>query len=89
MLRVGFDDQIFVAQRRGGISKYFVELLSRLPRFGIEPVVLSRGTRNLHLAESGLVPRLPDYSRAVATATYISWRLAGIPRTSPHPLPPF
>ena len=89
MPRVGFDDQIFVAQRRGGISKYFVELLSRLPRFGIEPVVLSRGTRNLHLAESGLVPRLPDYSRAVATATYISWRLAGIPRTSPHPLPPF
>jgi glycosyltransferase involved in cell wall biosynthesis len=88
VLRVGFDDQIFVAQRRGGISKYFVELFSRLPQFGIEPVVWSRGTRNLHLAESGLVPRLPDYSRAMATATYVSWRLAGVPRTVQRPAPP-
>jgi glycosyltransferase involved in cell wall biosynthesis len=87
VLRVGFDDQIFVAQRRGGISKYFVELFARLPQFGIEPVVLSRGTRNLHLAESGIVPRLPDYSRLMTTATYVSWRLAGIPRTAPRPLP--
>jgi glycosyltransferase involved in cell wall biosynthesis len=89
VLRVGFDDQIFIAQRRGGISKYFVELFARLPKFGVEPVILSTGTRNAHLAESGLVPRLPERSRLGGIANYVSWRATGRPRTTPRPLPEF
>ena len=86
-LRVGFDDQIFQAQLRGGISKYFVELVERLPQFGIEPVVLSTSTRNLHLAESGLVPRAPEPGRLAARTAWASWRLFGRPRTTPRPMP--
>lgn len=87
MLRVGFDDQIFVAQPRGGISKYFVEIAQRLPDYGVEPVILSTGTRNVHLSESGLVPLAPKPSRLVERATWASWRLIGQPRTMPRPLP--
>jgi glycosyltransferase involved in cell wall biosynthesis len=89
VLRVGFDDQIFVAQRRGGVSKYFVELFARLPRFGIEPVLLSTGTRNAHLIESGMVPRLPELSRPLTLATWASWRIVSQPRTTPRRLPQF
>jgi glycosyltransferase involved in cell wall biosynthesis len=89
VLRVAFDDQIFVAQRRGGISKYFVELFHRLPKFGVEPVLLSTGTRNSHLAESGLVPRLPELPAPLAKATWASWRLASWPRTTPRDVPSF
>ncbi len=87
MLTVGFDDQIFQAQTRGGISKYFVELLGRLPDHGVRPVVLSTRTRNLHLAESGLVPLAPEPGRLRSRADWISWRLVGRPRTTPRPLP--
>jgi glycosyltransferase involved in cell wall biosynthesis len=86
-ITVGFDDQIFIAQPRGGISKYFVELVTRLPDYGIEPVILSTGTRNVHLAESGLVPELPPLSPALARLDWASWRLIGRPRTTPKPVP--
>lgn len=76
-LRVGFDDQIFVAQNRGGISKYFVELITRLPKFGIEPIVVSHGTRNRHLAESGLVPELLPDSPMRARLRGAAWRASG------------
>jgi glycosyltransferase involved in cell wall biosynthesis len=89
VLRVGFDDQIFVAQPRGGISKYFVELLSRLPEHGIEPILLSTGTRNLHLSESGLVPSLPARRAIAEKVTWATWRTLGLPDTTPRPLPPF
>jgi glycosyltransferase involved in cell wall biosynthesis len=88
MLRVGFDDQIFRAQRRGGISKYFVELVARLPRHGIEPVVLSGPSRNLHLVESGLVSKAPDQGRLLERAEWISWRLLGRPRSALRVDPP-
>jgi len=87
-IRVGFDDQIFEAQRRGGISKYFVELIRRLPEHGVEPVLLSGPTRNLHLAESGLVPRRPEPGRLRDRVEWTSWRLFGRPRTMPSELPP-
>ena len=87
-LRVGFDDQIFQAQTRGGISKYFVELVERLPDHGIDPVILSSRTRNHHLIESGLVPSAPPLGPARARAEWVSWRLSGRPRTTPHPTPP-
>ena len=86
-LRVGFDDQIFQAQTRGGISKYFVELVERLPDQGIDPVILSSRTRNRHLIESGLVPGAPPLSPLRARAEWISWRLWGWPRSTPRPTP--
>jgi glycosyltransferase involved in cell wall biosynthesis len=82
-LRVGFDDQIFEAQKRGGVSKYFVELIERLPAHGIEPVVLSRATRNIHLAQSGLVPAASPRSPIVERAAWVGWRLVGRPRSTP------
>lgn len=86
-LTVGFDDQIFLAQQRGGISKYFVELVQRLPEQGIDPVILSTSTRNIHLAESGLVPEAPPQNPVLAKLTWATWRIAGRPRTTPRPLP--
>jgi glycosyltransferase involved in cell wall biosynthesis len=87
MLRVGFDDQIFVAQKRGGVSRYLVELITRLPNWGIQPVLLSNGTRNVHLASSGLVPPLPVQSAWRERVDWVTWRLIGKPRTSPRHLP--
>lgn len=80
MIRVGFDDQIFIAQSRGGISKYFVEIIQRLPKYGIEPVLLCEETRNSHLAESGLVPRAKQDSNLKSRLRGYSWRLTGNPR---------
>jgi glycosyltransferase involved in cell wall biosynthesis len=88
-LRVAFDDQIFNAQLRGGISKYFVELMQRLPEHGIDPVLLSTKTRNLHLAETGWVTRLPPQSQRAETVKWVSWRVTGHPRSAPRPLPQF
>jgi glycosyltransferase involved in cell wall biosynthesis len=76
-IRVGFDDQIFVAQNRGGISKYFVELIARLPNHGIEPILLSRGTRNRHLIESGFVRELPPDGRVRGLIRAVAWRFTG------------
>ena len=86
-VRVGFDDQIFQAQRRGGVSRFFVELMRHLPDQGVEPVLLSNGTRNLHLAESGMVPQLPALNQVRQRLQWASWSLLGRPRTMPRPLP--
>lgn len=37
-MRVAFDHQIFAFQRYGGVSRYFVELASRLPAHGVAEV---------------------------------------------------
>ena len=42
-IRVAYDEQIFLLQRSGGISRYFTELVGQFrlsPELGIEPVVL-------------------------------------------------
>jgi glycosyltransferase involved in cell wall biosynthesis len=36
-IRVLFDGEIFATQRYGGISRYFIELMKRLPNFGVIP----------------------------------------------------
>ena len=82
-LRVGFDDQIFQAQNRGGISRAFVELIPRLRQHGIEPIVLSTGTRNRHLVESGLVPARPSHP-VLERAQWLTWRATGHPRSMPR-----
>ncbi len=86
-LRVGFDDQVFVAQRRGGMSRYFIELIKRFPDYGIEPVILSEATHNLHLIESGLVLEAAPRGATVARLDWATWRIAGRPRTMPAKLP--
>lgn len=54
MIRVLFDEQIFLLQSRGGISKYFAKLAKELhnsPSLGIEPVFNFNSTSNEHLLE--------------------------------------
>jgi glycosyltransferase involved in cell wall biosynthesis len=88
-ITVAFDDQIFVAQPRGGVSKTFVELAHHLPELGIDPIFLSRTTRNQHLAESGLVPQAPMRGRLADRAAWVAWRLVGHPREQSSALPAF
>ena len=63
-MRVRFDDQIFSAtHRRGGISNYFVNLISQFEEnvdLGIEPIGLPLISFNHHLEEAGraTVPKL-------------------------------
>lgn len=73
-----------MAQVRGGISKYFVELIPRLRDHGIEPVIVSDWTRNVHLAESGLVPERKPLGRVPARLSWATWRLFGRPRSTPR-----
>ncbi|WP_306232655.1 glycosyltransferase family 4 protein [Agrococcus beijingensis] len=84
---VAFDDQIFVAQPRGGVSKTFVEIARLLPEFDVQPIFLSRSTRNEHLAESGFVPAAPPRGRIAARAAWVGWRLIGHPREQAARLP--
>ena len=60
-LRVGYDDQVFTMQRRGGISRYFVELINEFADPALD-VSVRRGwrwTNNQHAIESGLGTPLP------------------------------
>lgn len=61
MLRVQYDDQVFTWQPRGGISRYFVELLKafRDPRYGVSGATDATWTQNQHLLEMRHGRRLP------------------------------
>lgn len=48
-LRVYLDYQAFIHQTFGGVSRYFSEIIARLPQYGIEPVVGIRYSNNTHL----------------------------------------
>jgi glycosyltransferase involved in cell wall biosynthesis len=68
MVDVRYDDQIFVLQRRGGISRYFVELIREFtegPELEVHPRLGWRWTRNAHALEAGLgrALRVPGGSR--------------------------
>lgn len=74
MIRISYDAQIFRLQRRGGISRYFTELIRAFrsePNLGVEPVMRSRLIASRHLAEAGLGrrwvvhPRLLRYAAPV------------------------
>ena len=48
-MRVSFDQQIFLLQKRGGVSRYFVELIrefSSNSSYGIEPILEFKSTSN-------------------------------------------
>jgi glycosyltransferase involved in cell wall biosynthesis len=65
---VAFDHQIFAQQRLGGISRYFCELLTRLPDEGIREVTIVAPFHvNEHL---GFLGQRPDvYGRFVSSRT--------------------
>ena len=51
--RVLFDEQTFLMQERGGISRYFTELICQFdgqPSLGVAPLVPARWVKNEHLA---------------------------------------
>ncbi|MDD2858536.1 MAG: glycosyltransferase family 1 protein [Candidatus Nanopelagicales bacterium] len=53
LLRVAYDREIFVRQARGGISRYYAELVrafSDEPELGVEPSLLFERSSNVHLA---------------------------------------
>jgi len=57
-----FDDQIFLSQVRGGISRYFVELIREFSAdatHGVDVVMPWRWIRNRHALEAGLGRALP------------------------------
>ncbi len=67
-MRVQYDDQIFASQRRGGISRYFVELIRQFaesPELDVYPQLGWRWTRNGHALEAALGRplRIPGGSR--------------------------
>ena len=61
-MRVGFDEQVFLAQRRGGISRYVVSLVESFradPALGIQPVLGWSRTVNEHAIDAHLSRRPP------------------------------
>jgi glycosyltransferase involved in cell wall biosynthesis len=61
-MRVGFDEQAFLAQRRGGVSTYFVRLVEQFradPGLGVEPVLGWSMAPNEHVVEAGLARAVP------------------------------
>lgn len=61
-MRVGYDEQIFLAQSEGGISRYFAEIIARFrveATLGIDPLLSWRWGYNKHLVALGAARRLP------------------------------
>jgi glycosyltransferase involved in cell wall biosynthesis len=83
-MRVRFDEQIFSLQVRGGISRYFTELI-RLFRndreLGVQPSGGSLWTANQHLLESGLGRRLPTRAGRHRSVLQVANRLRRDPVT--------
>jgi glycosyltransferase involved in cell wall biosynthesis len=66
-MRVGYDEQVFLAQRRGGISRYIVHLVEAFrasPRLDVEPVFGWHWTPNAHAAEAGVANTVAAFNRA-------------------------
>ena len=55
-MHVFFDDQVFVSQATGGISRYFVELARGLGQAGAQPHVFGGFTRNLYIKTLASAP---------------------------------
>lgn len=90
-LRVFFDSEGFANQVYGGISRYFAEIVRRLPRYGVSPLMAAPATFNQYV-KSGRMPgfhgvRLPDawrnrythsaVRRATSLADHVASRIWG------------
>lgn len=61
-MRVGYDEQAFLAQRRGGVTTYFVRLVEQFradPALGVQPVLGWSMAPNEHAVEAGLARTVP------------------------------
>ncbi|WP_102417699.1 glycosyltransferase family 1 protein [Mycobacterium sp. 4858] len=70
-MKVAFDHQIFSFQRYGGVSRYFFELASRLPTYGIEAPVVAPLHVNNYLKG--------DAARRLTRGKYVPYTFGGIP----------
>lgn len=62
-MKVFYDDQVFTWQPRGGVSRYFVELMKAYrsdDAYGIEVATPRLWTKNDHLVDAGMGRRLPQ-----------------------------
>lgn len=89
-MKVVFDDQIFLMQPRGGISRYFVELMRAYrsdAAMGVELDTRPLWTRNHHLLDAGMGRRLPTgwgQRRRVLRAANRFHRTRGRPNVVHH-----
>jgi glycosyltransferase involved in cell wall biosynthesis len=68
-MRVGYDEQAFIAQRRGGVSRYFIALVEQwraAPEWGVEPVLGFAFAPNEHARTAGMAHGLGPLDRGVA-----------------------
>lgn len=85
MLRVLYDDQVFTWQPRGGISRYFVELLKAFqgPGYGVQATTSAWWTQNQHLREMGRGRGLPGIAGRRKEVLQLANRLSN-PRRRGH-----
>lgn len=72
VMKVLFDTEAFRLQQVGGISRYFAELICRLPSFNVKPVLYMPFVANEHAVRAGLSRRI----ESPATQQYIHGALA-------------
>jgi len=61
-VKVFYDDQVFTWQPRGGVSRYFMELMKAYrtdDSYGVDVTTPPLWTKNSHLVEAGMGRRLP------------------------------
>lgn len=85
-IRVLFDSEVFALQTHGGISRYFAQLLARLPRHGVAPLLFAPFTFNQHLRTgrtAGFIGlRAPSSLRSPRTVRIESRLLAAADRAA-------
>ena len=72
-IRVLFDTQAFRMQRFGGISRYFVELIRRLPLFNVPPTLPMPLVDNEHAVAAGLSSKIG--LGALSSHDWLRWLL--------------
>lgn len=73
-MKVGFDEQIFLTQRFGGISRYFsnlVAILCSTPRYGVQIVQGWRWSPNVHANLIGLSRAIPVLDRLGSSSPFL------------------
>lgn len=71
-MKVAFDHQIFSMQRYGGVSRYFFELVSRLPANGVSASVVAPLYINNYV--------IADPARESVRGKYVPFDFAGLPQ---------
>jgi glycosyltransferase involved in cell wall biosynthesis len=80
-IRVVYDEQIFLLQEHGGISRYFAELVKAFianPDLGVEPVLASNSIRSEYLLEEVSSLRLTKVKSRARAYIHLLMRLASV-----------